>query len=104
MPKVTFFRYLSALPDSIAFSGLAFIAKFIVMVFFVGDILMSARLLIIGFFAVIDRMRKPYHQATPGYNPRVAVLIPAYNEENRHRPHHPLSAQLRLQKSPRHRH
>ena len=26
-------------------------------------------------------MRKPYRQASPGFNPRVAVLIPAYNEE-----------------------
>ena len=30
---------------------------------------------------MIDRLRKPYHKATAGYNPRVAVLIPAYNEE-----------------------
>ena len=81
MPRVTFFQYLRALPDSIAFSSLAFVAKFIVMVFFVGDILMSARLLIVGLFAVIDRLRKPHRQASPGYNPRVAVLIPAYNEE-----------------------
>jgi cellulose synthase/poly-beta-1,6-N-acetylglucosamine synthase-like glycosyltransferase/peptidoglycan/xylan/chitin deacetylase (PgdA/CDA1 family)/spore germination protein YaaH len=81
MPKVTFFRYLSALPDSIAFSSLAFVTKFIVLVFFVGDILMSARLVIVGLFAVIDRLRKPHRQASPGFNPRVAVLIPAYNEE-----------------------
>jgi cellulose synthase/poly-beta-1,6-N-acetylglucosamine synthase-like glycosyltransferase/peptidoglycan/xylan/chitin deacetylase (PgdA/CDA1 family)/spore germination protein YaaH len=81
MPRVTFFQYLRALPDSIAFSSLALIAKFIVMVFFVGDILMSARLLIVGIFAVIDRLRKPHRKASPGYNPRVAVLIPAYNEE-----------------------
>jgi cellulose synthase/poly-beta-1,6-N-acetylglucosamine synthase-like glycosyltransferase/peptidoglycan/xylan/chitin deacetylase (PgdA/CDA1 family)/spore germination protein YaaH len=81
MPKVTFFQYLRALPDSIAFSSLALISKFIVMVFFVGDILMSVRLVIVGIFAIIDRLRKPYRQASPGYNPRVAVLIPAYNEE-----------------------
>jgi cellulose synthase/poly-beta-1,6-N-acetylglucosamine synthase-like glycosyltransferase len=81
MPRVTLYRYLSALPDSIAFSSAALIVKFIVMVFFVGDILMSVRLLIVGLFALIDRLRKPYRQASPGYNPRVAVLIPAYNEE-----------------------
>jgi cellulose synthase/poly-beta-1,6-N-acetylglucosamine synthase-like glycosyltransferase len=81
MPRVTFFQYLRALPDSIAFSSLAFVTKFIVLVFFVGDILMSARLIIVGLFAVIDRLRKPHRQASPGYNPRVAVLIPAYNEE-----------------------
>ena len=81
MPQITLWQYLRALPDSIAFSGAALIVKFIVYVFFLGDILMSARLLIVGLFAIIDRLRKPYRQATPGYGPRVAVLIPAYNEE-----------------------
>ena len=81
MPRLTFFQSVRALPDSIAFSSLAFVAKFIVLVFFLGDILMSSRLLLVGLFAVIDRLRKPHGQASPGYNPRVAVLIPAYNEE-----------------------
>jgi cellulose synthase/poly-beta-1,6-N-acetylglucosamine synthase-like glycosyltransferase/peptidoglycan/xylan/chitin deacetylase (PgdA/CDA1 family)/spore germination protein YaaH len=81
MPKLTFRQYLRALPDSIAFSGLAIIGKFIVLVFFLGDILMSARLLMVGLFAIIDRLRRPHRKASPGYNPRVAVLIPAYNEE-----------------------
>ena len=34
-----------------------------------------------GIFAIIDRLRRPHRQASPGFNPRVAVLIPAYNEE-----------------------
>ncbi len=42
---------------------------------------MSARLIIIGIFAIIDRFRKRKNFATPDYQPRVAVLIPAYNEE-----------------------
>ena len=78
-----------------------FIGNFIVMVFFVGDILMSARLIIVGLFAVIDRLRKPHHESAAGYNPRVAVLIPAYNEETGDRAHHPLGAQLGLQESAR---
>jgi cellulose synthase/poly-beta-1,6-N-acetylglucosamine synthase-like glycosyltransferase/peptidoglycan/xylan/chitin deacetylase (PgdA/CDA1 family)/spore germination protein YaaH len=81
MPKLTFRQYLSALPDSIAFSSMAIIGEFIILVFFVGDILMSARLVLVGIFAVIERMRRPHAQASPGFNPRVAVLIPAYNEE-----------------------
>jgi len=81
MPQLTWPQYLRALPDSIAFSGLSIIGNFIVMVFFAGDILMSARLILVGIFAVIDRLRKPHRKASPGYNPRVAVLIPAYNEE-----------------------
>jgi cellulose synthase/poly-beta-1,6-N-acetylglucosamine synthase-like glycosyltransferase/peptidoglycan/xylan/chitin deacetylase (PgdA/CDA1 family)/spore germination protein YaaH len=81
MPRLTFWQRLRTLPDYIAFSSAALVVKFIVMVFFVGDILMSARLLLIGILAIIDRLRRPYRQASPGYNPRVAVLIPAYNEE-----------------------
>jgi cellulose synthase/poly-beta-1,6-N-acetylglucosamine synthase-like glycosyltransferase/peptidoglycan/xylan/chitin deacetylase (PgdA/CDA1 family)/spore germination protein YaaH len=81
MPPLTWPQYLRALPDSIAFSGLSLIGNFIVMVFFLGDILMSARLVVVGVFAVIDRLRKPHRQASPGFNPRVAVLVPAFNEE-----------------------
>ncbi|MGA9672221.1 MAG: glycosyltransferase [Terracidiphilus sp.] len=81
MPRLNFWQFLRAVPDSVAFSGVQFIGVFIAMVFFLGDILMSARLIIIGIFAVIDRLRKPHQGASPGYNPRVAVLIPAYNEE-----------------------
>jgi cellulose synthase/poly-beta-1,6-N-acetylglucosamine synthase-like glycosyltransferase len=53
----------------------------VVGVFFVGDILMCGRLIIIGIFAIIDRLRTRKNYATPDYQPWVAVLIPAYNEE-----------------------
>jgi cellulose synthase/poly-beta-1,6-N-acetylglucosamine synthase-like glycosyltransferase/peptidoglycan/xylan/chitin deacetylase (PgdA/CDA1 family)/spore germination protein YaaH len=81
MPKLTLWQSVRALPDSVAFSALSTIINFIVMVFFLGDILMSARLILVGIFAVIDRLRRPHRQASPGFNPRVAVLIPSYNEE-----------------------
>jgi cellulose synthase/poly-beta-1,6-N-acetylglucosamine synthase-like glycosyltransferase/peptidoglycan/xylan/chitin deacetylase (PgdA/CDA1 family) len=81
MPKITFFQFLRAVPDSLAFSSMAFIGSFIMLMFYVGDILMSARLLIVGAFAVIERLRRPHALASIGFNPRVAVLIPAYNEE-----------------------
>jgi cellulose synthase/poly-beta-1,6-N-acetylglucosamine synthase-like glycosyltransferase/peptidoglycan/xylan/chitin deacetylase (PgdA/CDA1 family)/spore germination protein YaaH len=81
MPPLTFWQYVRAIPDSIAFSTLAVIGNFIVFVFFLGDILMSARLILVGVFAIIDRLRRPHREASPGFNPRIAVLIPAYNEE-----------------------
>ncbi|HEX4031773.1 MAG TPA: glycosyltransferase [Terracidiphilus sp.] len=81
MPPLTFWQRVRSLPDSIAFSVVDIIGNFIVMVFFVGDVLMSARLIIVGLFAVIDRLRRPHREVRAGYNPRVAVLIPAYNEE-----------------------
>ncbi|HVZ83797.1 MAG TPA: glycosyltransferase, partial [Terracidiphilus sp.] len=81
MPALTFWQKVRSLPDSLAFSTLAFIGSFIVMVFFAGDVLMSARLVLVGIFAVIDRLRRPHRKASPGFNPRIAVLVPAYNEE-----------------------
>ncbi|MGA2339890.1 MAG: glycosyltransferase [Terracidiphilus sp.] len=81
MPPLTFWQRMRTIPDSIAFSALDLIGNFIVMVFFVGDVLMSARLIIVGLFAVIDRLTRRRHDASPGFNPRIAVLIPAYNEE-----------------------
>jgi cellulose synthase/poly-beta-1,6-N-acetylglucosamine synthase-like glycosyltransferase len=81
MPPLTARQYFRAIPDSIAFSALSMIGRFIVLVFFLGDVLMSARLIIVGVCAIIDRLRRPHRKASPGFNPRVAVLIPAYNEE-----------------------
>jgi cellulose synthase/poly-beta-1,6-N-acetylglucosamine synthase-like glycosyltransferase/peptidoglycan/xylan/chitin deacetylase (PgdA/CDA1 family)/spore germination protein YaaH len=81
MPRLTFWQRVRALPDSVAFSALSIIFNFIVMVFFLGDILMSARLILVGILAVIDRLRRPHREASPGFHPRVAVLIPSYNEE-----------------------
>ena len=54
---------------------------FIIFVFFVGDILMSARLVLVGALATFDRFHRRNFIADPNYRPRVAVLIPAYNEE-----------------------
>ena len=81
MPRLSFWQRVRTLPDSVAFSTLSIIFNMVVFVFFVGDVLMSARLLLVGAFAVIDRLRRPHRQASPGFNPRVAVLIPSYNEE-----------------------
>lgn len=81
MPKLSSRQQWQARVDSIAFFIFAFFTRFVVLVFFIGDVLMSARLAVIGIFALIDRFR---HRkiASPGeFEPRVAVLIPAYNEE-----------------------
>ncbi|HTW30132.1 MAG TPA: glycosyltransferase [Candidatus Sulfotelmatobacter sp.] len=56
----------------------------ITWIFLVGDLLMTGRLLFIGAAAVYDRLHekifgKPAEVAS--YRPKVAVLIPAYNEE-----------------------
>jgi len=81
MPVLTPKQRWQARVDSIAFFVWAFFNHTVVGVFFVGDVLMSARLIVIGVFAVIDRLRTRKNFAGPDYNPRVAVLVPAYNEE-----------------------
>jgi cellulose synthase/poly-beta-1,6-N-acetylglucosamine synthase-like glycosyltransferase len=81
MPPLNQHQLWEARVDAIAFWVWAFFNHFVIAVFFVGDILMSARLIIIGVFAIIDRLRKRKNFAGPDYAPRVAVLIPAYNEE-----------------------
>lgn len=81
MPALTPKQRWQARADSVAFFLFGFFNNFVVGVFFVGDVLMSARLIIIGICAVIDRLRQRKNYAETGYNPRVAVLIPAYNEE-----------------------
>ncbi len=81
MPQLTPRQRWQARADSVAFFVFSAFNHLVIAVFFVGDVLMSARLLIIGLFAVIDRFRKRPSFATADYNPRVAVLIPAYNEE-----------------------
>ncbi|HMG02859.1 MAG TPA: polysaccharide deacetylase family protein, partial [Edaphobacter sp.] len=55
MPPLTSHQQWQARADSIAFFLFGFFNNFVVGVFFVGDILMSARLIIIGIFALIDR-------------------------------------------------
>jgi cellulose synthase/poly-beta-1,6-N-acetylglucosamine synthase-like glycosyltransferase/spore germination protein YaaH/peptidoglycan/xylan/chitin deacetylase (PgdA/CDA1 family) len=56
----------------------------IVVVFFVGDVLMTGRLVSIGILAIYDRLRAQVHgtaEQLAAYRPKVAILIPAYNEE-----------------------
>jgi cellulose synthase/poly-beta-1,6-N-acetylglucosamine synthase-like glycosyltransferase/peptidoglycan/xylan/chitin deacetylase (PgdA/CDA1 family)/spore germination protein YaaH len=81
MPPLTPRQRWQARVDSLAFFFFSFFNHFVVGVFFVGDVLMSARLIIIGLCALVDRLRTRKSYATPEYQPRVAVLIPAYNEE-----------------------
>jgi peptidoglycan-N-acetylglucosamine deacetylase len=81
MPPLTKHQSWQARVDWLAFFFFSFFNHFVIGVFFVGDVLMSGRLIIIGVCAIIDRFRTRKNYATPDYMPRVAVLIPAYNEE-----------------------
>ncbi|MFL6436857.1 MAG: glycosyltransferase [Terriglobales bacterium] len=68
--------------DNLAFWMFSIVLIGVQFIFFFGDILMSGRLLIIGALATIDRIRGSSSQdLDPSFQPRVAVLVPAYNEE-----------------------
>jgi cellulose synthase/poly-beta-1,6-N-acetylglucosamine synthase-like glycosyltransferase len=67
--------------DEVAFYAFAFFDHFLVDAFFVGDLLMSMRLIVLGLFALIDRFRRRRNFVRENYQPQIAVLIPAYNEE-----------------------
>jgi cellulose synthase/poly-beta-1,6-N-acetylglucosamine synthase-like glycosyltransferase/peptidoglycan/xylan/chitin deacetylase (PgdA/CDA1 family)/spore germination protein YaaH len=85
MPPLPAKLFWQARVDWVAFLAFSMFSRSVVALFFIGDVLMSGRLIIIGIFALIDRLRT---RKLPGlekygghFEPRVAVLIPAYNEE-----------------------
>ncbi len=83
MPAISANERWAARVDRFGFWLLRVIPWFIAVVFFVGDILMTGRLVIIGLLAMYDRVRRPHVGAAAAaeFRPHVAVLIPAYNEE-----------------------
>jgi cellulose synthase/poly-beta-1,6-N-acetylglucosamine synthase-like glycosyltransferase/spore germination protein YaaH/peptidoglycan/xylan/chitin deacetylase (PgdA/CDA1 family) len=84
MPPLPTSEYWSALLNWIGFWLAAALMTAITLIFFLGDILMTGRLISVGLLAIYDRLRSHVY-GTPeqiaAYRPRVAVLIPAYNEE-----------------------
>ncbi|HKD44130.1 MAG TPA: glycosyltransferase, partial [Candidatus Angelobacter sp.] len=64
-----------------SFTILAWTQGFVVLVFFLGDLLMSGRLLGIGALATLDRIRNQEPPTAADFNPAVTVIIPAYNED-----------------------
>ena len=81
MPPISPKMRWQARIDWVAFFFFRFFANFVVDIFFVGDVLMSARLILIGMFATDrpDPQAARFRQACMSRS--VAVLIPAYNEE-----------------------
>jgi cellulose synthase/poly-beta-1,6-N-acetylglucosamine synthase-like glycosyltransferase/peptidoglycan/xylan/chitin deacetylase (PgdA/CDA1 family) len=84
MPPIAANERWSARLDLIGFLGMRALDKTIVFIFFVGDALMTLRLFLIGALAVFDRFRRrrtPPATEIPDFQPAVAILIPAFNEE-----------------------
>ncbi|MGC2696149.1 MAG: glycosyltransferase [Candidatus Angelobacter sp.] len=81
MPQLPANQVLAARLQGFVFTAVAWLREFVVLVFFIGDVLMSARLLGIGALATFDRLRKPAPVGGPDYKPLVTIIIPAFNEE-----------------------
>jgi cellulose synthase/poly-beta-1,6-N-acetylglucosamine synthase-like glycosyltransferase/spore germination protein YaaH/peptidoglycan/xylan/chitin deacetylase (PgdA/CDA1 family) len=84
MPPLPTNEFWSARLNWIGFWLFSATITAITVIFFLGDILMTGRLVSIGVLAIYDRLRAHVY-GTPAqiavYRPRVAILIPAYNEE-----------------------
>jgi cellulose synthase/poly-beta-1,6-N-acetylglucosamine synthase-like glycosyltransferase/peptidoglycan/xylan/chitin deacetylase (PgdA/CDA1 family) len=86
MPPLSTNERWAARIDNFGFTLYGFFYYTTAFIFFLGNILMTSRLVIIGSLAVYDRFRKAKTMpgtgvAGPAAYPPVAVLIPAYNEE-----------------------
>src|SRR5262249_10740580 len=73
-------RWLARL-DTFGFLLYRLFQQALIFIFFVGDTLMTLRLLLVGALAAFDRFHKARDAGSPGYAPPVAVLVPAFNEE-----------------------
>jgi cellulose synthase/poly-beta-1,6-N-acetylglucosamine synthase-like glycosyltransferase/peptidoglycan/xylan/chitin deacetylase (PgdA/CDA1 family) len=81
MPPITTDERWAAWVDGLNFMLFTALSSLVIFVFFVGDVLMSGRLVLVGALAIFDRLRRRKTEFDPSYRPAVAVLIPAYNEE-----------------------
>ena len=84
MPPLPANEYWSARLNWIGFWLFSATIAGITAIFFLGDILMTGRLVSVGILAVYDRLRSHAYGTRDQiavYRPNVAVLIPAYNEE-----------------------
>jgi cellulose synthase/poly-beta-1,6-N-acetylglucosamine synthase-like glycosyltransferase/spore germination protein YaaH/peptidoglycan/xylan/chitin deacetylase (PgdA/CDA1 family) len=84
MPPVPTNEFWSARLNWIGFWMFSATMTGIAVIFFLGDILMTGRLISVGILAIYDRLRSHVYgtpEQNAAYRPQVAVLIPAYNEE-----------------------
>jgi peptidoglycan-N-acetylglucosamine deacetylase len=84
MPPISANERWAARLDRLGFWMYGLLRNFIVFVFFVGDVLMTGRLVFVGLAAIVDRLRDRQFGSRLEqslYRPKVAVIIPAYNEE-----------------------
>jgi cellulose synthase/poly-beta-1,6-N-acetylglucosamine synthase-like glycosyltransferase/spore germination protein YaaH/peptidoglycan/xylan/chitin deacetylase (PgdA/CDA1 family) len=80
MPTLSFRERLVARTDGVIFTIYEWSRLSVALIFVLGILLVSARALIVGLLAVIEKFR-PAAADHPEFQPPVSVLIPAYNEQ-----------------------
>jgi peptidoglycan-N-acetylglucosamine deacetylase len=80
MPPLSTREWLLARADAFIFDVFRWFRTGIAFIFIAGILLVSARALVIGLLALIEKLR-PAPADHPEYQPQITVLIPAYNEE-----------------------
>lgn len=81
MPPLSHEEWLFARVDAFIFDVFRWLRTGIAFIFIAGILLVSARALIIGLLALVEKLR-PAPADHRDYQPEVSVLIPAYNEES----------------------
>lgn len=81
MPQLSPNERWGARLDSFGFLLYRLFQQALIFIFFVGDTLMTLRLLLVGTLAIFDRFRARAEEVAVGYSPPVAILVPAFNEE-----------------------
>ena len=67
MPPISTNERWAAWVDSLSFSLFGLVSSFIIFVFFVGDVLMSGRLVLVGALAIYDR----FHRRKTSFDPEL---------------------------------
>ena len=80
MPPLSHKEWLLARADAFIFDAFRWFRTGIAFIFIAGILLVSARALVVGLLALVEKLR-PTPPDNPDYQPSVSVLIPAYNEE-----------------------
>ena len=80
MPELSHREWLLVRADAFIFDVFRWTRAGIAFIFVAGILLVSGRALIIGLLALVEKLR-PSPANHPDYQPKVSVLIPAYNEE-----------------------
>jgi cellulose synthase/poly-beta-1,6-N-acetylglucosamine synthase-like glycosyltransferase/spore germination protein YaaH/peptidoglycan/xylan/chitin deacetylase (PgdA/CDA1 family) len=80
MPELSHREWLLVRADAFIFDVFRWTRAGIAFIFVAGILLVGGRALIIGLLALVEKLR-PSAPPNPDYQPRVTVLVPAYNEE-----------------------